>query len=111
MSSQNVTRCDDLWVADLMILRHWLKGIKDLVPFRYWAEKHGFVNHPFVIAHKEQLDGSQKRSDACERNGVAPTPQRVSTTALKDAAPVKPPPKPADVIELMDGDDNNFSSK
>ena len=40
-----------------------------------------------------------------ERNSVAPNPQRVKTTALKDAAPVKPPAKPADVIELMDSDD------
>ena len=31
-----------------------------------------------------------------ELNGVAPTRQRVSTTALKGVAPVKPPTKPVD---------------
>ena len=38
-------------------------------------------------------------------NGVAPIPQRVSTTGLEDAAPVKPPAKTADVIDLMDSKD------
>ena len=105
MSSQNVNRCDDLWVADLMILRHGLKWIKDPEQLRYWAEKRYFVNHPLVIAHQEQLDASRKRSVARERNGVAPTPQSVSTTALKDAAPVKPSAK------LLDSDDDEFLVK
>ena len=94
-----------MWVADLIILHHGLKGIKDLEQLGYWAEKLDYVNYLLVIAHQEQLDASRKRSVACEQNGEAPTPQTVSTTALKDAAPVKPPAKPADVIERMDSDD------
>ena len=62
--SQNLTRCYDLWVADLMILRQGLKGIKDPVQLHYWAKKHGLVSHPIVIAPKEQLGGSWKLSIA-----------------------------------------------
>ena len=54
------------------------------------------------------MDGSRKRSVAGERNSVAPTHQRVLTTTLKDAAPVKPSAKPADVIKLMDSEDDEF---
>ena len=108
MSSQNVTRCNDLWVADLMIMRHGLKEIKDPVHLR---KKALFRETSACYRSQRAIGWFTDTSVAREQNCVAPTPQRVSTTALKDAAPVKPPAKPTDVIELMDSDDRQFLVK